>query len=135
MVLRRVAGVEPTVHDDAYADDAAVVVGDVTIERDASVWPNATLRGNSDAIVIREKANVQDNAVCHEDTVRDEQRSPCNLTRPRGIVPRVVSPDRQPCDTYPQVEVGVSTRPVCPTDPTAGRNPDDTHDRHHAIRT
>ncbi|WP_414652113.1 gamma carbonic anhydrase family protein, partial [Haloplanus sp.] len=66
MVLRSVAGVEPTVHDDAYVDDAAVVVGDVTIERDASVWPNATLRGDSDPIVIREKANVQDNAVCHE---------------------------------------------------------------------
>jgi carbonic anhydrase/acetyltransferase-like protein (isoleucine patch superfamily) len=68
MVLRAVDGVEPTVHDDAYVDDAAVVIGDVTIERDASVWPNATVRGD-DPIVIREGANVQDNAVCHEDAV------------------------------------------------------------------
>jgi carbonic anhydrase/acetyltransferase-like protein (isoleucine patch superfamily) len=67
MVFRAVDGVEPSVHDDAYVDDAAVVIGDVTIERDASVWPNATVRGD-DPIVIREGANVQDNAVCHEDT-------------------------------------------------------------------
>ncbi|WP_338742392.1 gamma carbonic anhydrase family protein [Haloplanus salilacus] len=69
MVLRSLDGVEPTVHDEAYVDDAAVVVGDVTVERDASVWPNTSLRGDSEPIVIREGANVQDNAVCHEDAV------------------------------------------------------------------
>lgn len=69
MVLRAVAGMEPTVHDEAYVDDAAVVIGDVTLERDASVWPNATLRGDSCPIVVREGANVQDNAVCHEDAI------------------------------------------------------------------
>ncbi|MFB6194883.1 MAG: gamma carbonic anhydrase family protein [Haloplanus sp.] len=68
MVLRAVDGVEPTVHADAYVDDAAVVIGDVTLERDASVWPNATLRGDY-PIVVGEGANVQDNAVCHEDAV------------------------------------------------------------------
>ncbi|WP_248896061.1 gamma carbonic anhydrase family protein [Haloplanus halobius] len=68
MVLRAVDGVEPTVHEEAYVDDAAVVVGDVTLERDASVWPNATLRGD-DPIVVREGGNIQDNAVCHEDAV------------------------------------------------------------------
>jgi len=69
MVLRAVDGVEPTVHDDAYVDEAAVVIGDVTLERDASVWPNATLRGDTDPIVLRAEANVQDNAVLHEDAV------------------------------------------------------------------
>lgn len=69
MVLRSVDGAEPSVHADAYVDDAAVVIGDVTVERDASVWPNATLRGDSEPIVIHEGANIQDNAVCHEDAV------------------------------------------------------------------
>jgi carbonic anhydrase/acetyltransferase-like protein (isoleucine patch superfamily) len=69
MVLRSLDGVEPTVHEDAYVDDAAVVVGDVTVERDASIWPNTTLRGDTAPIVIHEGANVQDNAVCHEDAV------------------------------------------------------------------
>ena len=45
MVLRSLDGVEPTVHEDAYVDDDAVVIGDVTLERWAPVWPNATPRG------------------------------------------------------------------------------------------
>lgn len=69
MVLRALDGVEPTVHEDAYVDDAAVVIGDVTLERAASVWPNATLRGDHHPIVVGEESNVQDNAVLHEDAV------------------------------------------------------------------
>lgn len=66
MVLRSFEGTSPTVHESAYVDETAVVIGDVTIEKDASVWPQTTLRGDSGAIVVREGANVQDNAVCHE---------------------------------------------------------------------
>lgn len=66
MVLRSFEGTSPTVHESARVDETAVVIGDVTIEEDASVWPNVTLRGDSGAIIIREGANVQDNAVCHE---------------------------------------------------------------------
>ncbi|SEA13760.1 Carbonic anhydrase or acetyltransferase, isoleucine patch superfamily [Haloplanus vescus] len=69
MVLRAVDGMEPDVHPDAYVDPAAVVIGDVTVERDASIWPNVTLRGDHYPIVVGEEANVQDNAVCHEDAV------------------------------------------------------------------
>ena len=68
MALRSFDGVEPDVHESAYVDEAAVVVGDVTVEADASVWPNVTLRGDSGPVVVREGANVQDNAVCHEGT-------------------------------------------------------------------
>jgi carbonic anhydrase/acetyltransferase-like protein (isoleucine patch superfamily) len=60
---------EPDVADSAYVDEAAVVVGDVVIEAEASVWPNATLRGDHGQVVVGEGANVQDNAVLHEDTV------------------------------------------------------------------
>lgn len=66
MVLRSFEGLSPTIHESAYVDETAVVIGDVTIEKDASVWPQTTLRGDSGAIVVREGANVQDNAVCHE---------------------------------------------------------------------
>lgn len=68
MVLRSFEGTEPTVHDSAYVDEQAVVIGDVTLEAEASVWPNVTLRGDHGPIVLREGANVQDNAVCHEGT-------------------------------------------------------------------
>jgi carbonic anhydrase/acetyltransferase-like protein (isoleucine patch superfamily) len=66
MVLRSFEGETPTVHESARVDESAVVIGDVTIEEDASIWPHVTLRGDSGAIVVREGANVQDNAVCHE---------------------------------------------------------------------
>lgn len=66
MVIRSFEGTTPTIHESARVDETAVVIGDVTIEAEASVWPNVTLRGDSGAIVVREGANVQDNAVCHE---------------------------------------------------------------------
>ncbi|WP_265108181.1 gamma carbonic anhydrase family protein [Halosolutus halophilus] len=65
-MLRSFDGMEPQVADSAYVDEAAVVIGDVVIEADASVWPNTTLRGDHGTIVVGEGANVQDNAVMHE---------------------------------------------------------------------
>lgn len=59
-------GTAPTVHESAYVHPAATVIGDVTLEADASVWPGVVLRGDEGPIVIREGTNVQDNAVCHE---------------------------------------------------------------------
>lgn len=66
-MLRSINGTEPQVADSAYVDPAAVVIGDVVIEDDASVWPNTTLRGDHGRIVVGEGANVQDNAVLHEE--------------------------------------------------------------------
>ncbi len=57
---------EPVIADSAYVDDAAVVIGDVRIEADASVWPGAVLRGDHGEIVLEEGSNVQDNATVHE---------------------------------------------------------------------
>lgn len=66
MPIRSFEGVEPELHPDAYVDETAVVVGDVTVEADASVWPNVVLRGDHGGIRLREGANVQDGSVCHE---------------------------------------------------------------------
>lgn len=68
MSIRSFDGMKPAIHESARVDEAAVVVGDVTLEAEASVWPNATLRGDHGGITLREGANVQDNAVCHERT-------------------------------------------------------------------
>ncbi len=67
-MLRSFDGTEPTVHEDAFVHPQATVIGDVVVEADASVWPNVTLRGDHGRIAVREGANVQDNAVCHEGT-------------------------------------------------------------------
>ena len=66
-MLRSFDGMEPQIADSAYVDEAAVVIGNVVVEADASVWPNTTLRGDHGRIVVGEGANVQDNAVLHED--------------------------------------------------------------------
>lgn len=66
---RSLEGVEPTVADSAYVDPTAVLIGDVRVEHEASIWPNATLRGDCGAIVVGERSNVQDNAVVHENAV------------------------------------------------------------------
>ena len=45
----------------------AVIVGDVTIGDQSSVWHHAVLRGDDDAIVVGRQSNVQDNCVVHAD--------------------------------------------------------------------
>ena len=45
----------------------AVVIGDVTLEKNTSVWFNATLRGDVEPITIGEGSNIQDGSVIHTD--------------------------------------------------------------------
>ena len=45
----------------------AVVIGDVTLEKNTSIWFNATLRGDIENIHIGEGSNVQDGCVLHTD--------------------------------------------------------------------
>lgn len=68
-MIRSVDDTVPEIAESAYVDEAAVVIGDVVIEDEASVWPNAIVRGDSGHIVVGERSNVQDNAVLHEDAV------------------------------------------------------------------
>jgi carbonic anhydrase/acetyltransferase-like protein (isoleucine patch superfamily) len=58
-------GKTPTVHPDAWIAPTATLVGDVTVEANASVWYGVVIRADFGAIVIREGANVQDNSVIH----------------------------------------------------------------------
>lgn len=55
----------PTIHPTAYIDDMAVVIGDVVIGADSSVWPMASIRGDVNYIRIGERTNVQDGTVIH----------------------------------------------------------------------
>ena len=65
-MIRAVPGRTPRVDPDAYVDQAAQVIGDVTIEAGASVWPFTVLRGDQDNYVkLGRNSNVQDNSVLH----------------------------------------------------------------------
>ena len=54
-----------SVHPEAFVAPTATLIGDVTVERGASVWYGAVLRADICTIVVREGANVQDNSVLH----------------------------------------------------------------------
>jgi len=58
---------KPQIDEEAVVADGAVVLGDVTIEKDASIWYNAVVRGDINSIWIGEGTNIQDLAVLHVD--------------------------------------------------------------------
>ena len=45
----------------------ATIIGDVTLEKNSSIWFNATLRGDIENIYVGEGSNVQDGAIIHTD--------------------------------------------------------------------
>ncbi|MGO3327537.1 gamma carbonic anhydrase family protein [Gordonia sp. (in: high G+C Gram-positive bacteria)] len=65
MTFYALGDVTPTVDPTAYVHPDAVVIGDVTLGAEASVWPGAVLRGDMGAIVIGERTSIQDNTVLH----------------------------------------------------------------------
>ncbi|GAA5151821.1 gamma carbonic anhydrase family protein [Microbacterium pseudoresistens] len=60
-------GLEPRLHESAFLAAGARVVGAVTLGEGSSVWYNAVLRADSDAITIGSGSNVQDNVSVHVD--------------------------------------------------------------------
>jgi carbonic anhydrase/acetyltransferase-like protein (isoleucine patch superfamily) len=50
-----------------WVADNATVLGDVTIEEDASVWFNVVIRGDNERITIGARSNIQDGCVLHTD--------------------------------------------------------------------
>lgn len=57
----------PVIHPSAFVAEGAVISGDVTLERDVSIWHNAVLRADCDRIVVGAGSNIQDGCVIHED--------------------------------------------------------------------
>jgi carbonic anhydrase/acetyltransferase-like protein (isoleucine patch superfamily) len=55
----------PQIGQKVYVDDSAVVIGNVTLADDVSVWPTAVLRGDVEKITVGTETNIQDGAVCH----------------------------------------------------------------------
>ncbi|WP_440090690.1 gamma carbonic anhydrase family protein [Pseudomonas putida] len=57
----------PNLHPETFIAEDASVIGDVTLEQGVSVWPQAVLRGDNEAIHIGQHSNVQEGAVLHAD--------------------------------------------------------------------
>ncbi|MGC1419893.1 MAG: gamma carbonic anhydrase family protein [Acidimicrobiales bacterium] len=55
----------PDIHPDAFVHPDAVVIGDVRIGAESSVWPGAVLRGDYGTVIVGERTSIQDGAVVH----------------------------------------------------------------------
>lgn len=65
MTIRNFEDKRPRIEATAWVDPAALVIGDVQIGADSSVWPHCTVRGDVNRIRIGARTNIQDNSVLH----------------------------------------------------------------------
>lgn len=65
MTVRSFEDHTPRIAASAYVDPTAVVIGDVEIGADASVWPQVVVRGDIHSIKIGDNSNIQDGSVLH----------------------------------------------------------------------
>jgi carbonic anhydrase/acetyltransferase-like protein (isoleucine patch superfamily) len=76
MSVRSFAGKMPSIAPTAMVDDSAVVIGDVTLGENSSVWPQAVIRGDVGPVTIGRDTNIQDGCILHG--------TPAGPTSPHG---------------------------------------------------
>lgn len=65
MAVRPFLQYRPTLGSRTYLDEAAVIIGNVIIGDDSSIWPFASIRGDVHQIKIGDRTNIQDCSVLH----------------------------------------------------------------------
>lgn len=65
MTIRSYKGITPTYDNSIYIDESSVLVGDISLGKDSSVWPLVAARGDVNYIRIGERTNIQDGSVLH----------------------------------------------------------------------
>jgi len=65
MPLYAIGEKEPIIDEEAFVHPDAVIIGDVTIGPEATVWPGAVLRGDRGAIRVGAATSIQDGTVVH----------------------------------------------------------------------
>ena len=64
-MLERYLDTFPQIHEKAFVHERAVVIGNVIVGAESSIWPNTTLRGDDGPVVIGARTSVQDGSVVH----------------------------------------------------------------------
>ena len=64
----------PQIHPSATVFPHAVVLGDVTLMEDSSLWFGAVVRAELDSLTVGRRSNIQDNCVVHVDSAH-----PCRI--------------------------------------------------------
>lgn len=65
MPVRNYLHHKPEIHENAYVDESAIVIGRVRLMKNSSVWPSAVIRGDINEIIVGEGSNIQDGTVLH----------------------------------------------------------------------
>jgi carbonic anhydrase/acetyltransferase-like protein (isoleucine patch superfamily) len=65
MAIYEIEGVAPKIDADAFVHPDAVIIGDVTLGPESSVWPAAVLRGDYGMITVGARTSIQDGTVIH----------------------------------------------------------------------
>ncbi|MED5611151.1 gamma carbonic anhydrase family protein [Pseudomonas sp. JH-2] len=65
MAIRSYQGKTPQLGERVFVDPSAVLIGDIEIGADSSVWPLVTVRGDMHRIRIGSRTSVQDGSVLH----------------------------------------------------------------------
>ncbi len=76
-LIKEVRGHTPKVGEGTFLAETAVLLGDVTIGRDCSIWYGAVLRGDVNSITIGDRTNIQDGVVLH--TIYDGAKHPSQV--------------------------------------------------------
>ena len=64
-MIRTYQGVRPKIAESAFIEETAVVIGDVVIGEESSIWFNTVIRGDVHFIRIGSRTNIQDLCVIH----------------------------------------------------------------------
>ena len=65
MTIKAFDGIKPVIAESVYVDDTALVIGDVSIANDSSIWPMTVVRGDVNKITIGHTTNIQDGSILH----------------------------------------------------------------------
>lgn len=63
--IRSYKGIYPKIGKNVYIDESSVLVGDIVLGEDSSIWPLVAARGDVNHIYIGERTNIQDGSVLH----------------------------------------------------------------------
>ncbi len=64
-MIQSINGIDPAKDRTAFVHSAAVVIGDVVLKEESSVWPCAVVRGDLARIEIGKRTNIQDGCLLH----------------------------------------------------------------------
>jgi carbonic anhydrase/acetyltransferase-like protein (isoleucine patch superfamily) len=80
MSIEQYQDITPKVGKGAFIHSSAILIGDLVLGSDCSVWPHVVIRGDVNKIVIGNSTNIQDGSVLHVTHKRDDNNPGYPLT-------------------------------------------------------